>query len=999
MKNKTIKTILRRVALRSESTLEPLEPIQTDFTPPPHIDTSQMSYKDKLRIWRNGGSGFIQWCEDNVNLAIYEEGSDIPKWIPMGAMPQKKNPITNRSYQDCWDMQKPILMEALQMHKGRFKYRLIVLCWMRGDGKCERKGTEVILFDGSIKKVEDIRVGDYLMGDDNTPRKVLSLVNGKEEMFEVVPYRGESLFVTADHQLTLQKRAQMKFRKGVHYREPGHGDVIDISVKDFMNKSKGFQNSHMLFKVPLEFPHKEVPLDPYFLGLWLGDGDSNRPAITTMDPEVVEYIYEFAAKHKLEVTVGQKGKASSYALVTPKGKKNHLLDLMSDMGLIGNKHVPDVYRVNSKEVQMQLLCGILDSDGSRNRNSFDLTLKKENIIDSIAFIARSLGFFVVKNQITKGIKSTGFEGTYYRLGISGDCSQIPVRVEKKKCSPRMNRKNILLTTIKEIRSIGEDEYYGFTLDGNGRYVRSDFTVTHNSLIACLVQLWKFFCFPKQQIMLGANSKDQVKFVHYDIMREIILNSPNLLRLVGERNIQEKEIRLQNSRGVTISMIRSISSFSGIVSNITGYTFSEIFDMKNPKFFVQLDGSTRNMPNALGIIDSTVSAKTHILYKLYQSWLENKHKSMTFFSYRSSKLGSYKDFFNPQMTQAQLDDYRMKFPPAEFDRYFRNVWESGVGKVFSEEMLVASRILSVHPSGRPMPNSSVIQTHLGRVKQLQETNETMPQVEQLDQISVMKGQIKRVDSIFSLADAKFFHSTASIENLKELSDYYDTDWSIGIGVDRADPLKNVTHGARTIVSIVAKGLPGSRSNTSAQYMPNAIHSYIYVLLGLNHVVDNTLYGIKEILGLANHKFDGLDMFCSERWGMFDIIPWLEDNEIRYELIQPNVERQKMAFSELFTIFASERFKAPPIGVPGSKMDDIYYEEFSTLEQSTNDKLWYGSPEKSDRFGIQDDAVFSIVWNIYGMRNITVNDFRSRGVASFATMYYENKNVLGNYSRGM
>lgn len=651
MKKKTIKEILKRVALRSEASLEPLEAYQQDFTPPPTIDTSSMSYKDKLKVWRNGGAGFIQWCEDNVNLAIYEEGSDIPKWLPMGDMPREKNPLTDRSYYDCWNMQKPILMEALQMHKGRFKYRVIVLCWMRGDGK--------------------------------------------------------------------------------------------------------------------------------------------------------------------------------------------------------------------------------------------------------------------------------------------------------------------------------------------------------SLIACLIQLWKFFCFPKQQIMLGANSKDQVKFVHYDIMREIILNSPKLLATVGERNIQEKEIRLRNSKGVTISIIRSISSFSGIVSNITGYTFSEIFDMKNPKFFVQLDGSTRNMPNALGIIDSTVSAKSHILYKLYRSWIESEHKGMTFFSYRCSKEGSYKDFFNPQMTQAQLDDYRMKFPPAEFDRYFRNVWESGVGKVFSEDMVEATRILSVHPSGAPQPNTQNIQRHLAAIRKTEERiNEAADTELSLIRAGLQRA-VKPMSTILSLDKATLFNSVATCEELRQLSDYYDTDWAIGFGTDRADPMKIVTHGARTITSIIAKGLPGSRSNAAIQYLPNSVQSYIYAVLGINHVIDNSLNGIKDIVSIANTTYDGVDTFCAERWGMFDIIPWLEENEIKYELIQPNIERQKMAFSEMFIIVSTERFKCPKIGVAGSKMDDIFKEEMMNFEQSSDDKVWYGSPEKSERYGIQDDCIFSIAWNIYGMRNLTVNDFRPRGVASFMGMYYDNKNVLGSY----
>ena len=100
-----------------------------------------------------------------------------------------------------------------------------------------------------------------------------------------------------------------------------------------------------------------------------------------------------------------------------------------------------------------------------------------------------------------------------------------------------------------------------------------------SLCVVLIQMWKFFCWPKQTITLGANSKDQIKFVHYDIIRDIILNSPKLLDIIQLKNIQEKEIKLKDDDGNVRSTIRAISSFTGIVSNITGYTFSEVFDMK------------------------------------------------------------------------------------------------------------------------------------------------------------------------------------------------------------------------------------------------------------------------------------------------------------------------------------------------------------------------------------------------------------------------------------
>ncbi len=215
-----------------------------------------------------------------------------------------------------------------------------------------------------------------------------------------------------------------------------------------------------------------------------------------------------------------------------------------------------------------------------------------------------------------------------------------------------------------------------------------------SFIAVLIQLWKFFCFPRQMIMLGANSKEQTKFVHYDIMRDFILNSPKLLKIIGRKNIQEKEIKLRDKRGNIGSFIRSISTSTGIVSNVTGYTFSEMFDMTNPKFFVQLDGSIRNIPNALGVIDSTVSTKTHILYKLYQTFTKNKDPFL-FFSHRFSQNASSEDYWNPQMTQQQLNSYENKFPRAEFERYFKNTWEAGSNRFFTKEMIQATHYFGIN----------------------------------------------------------------------------------------------------------------------------------------------------------------------------------------------------------------------------------------------------------------------------------------------------------------
>lgn len=515
-----------------------------------------------------------------------------------------------------------------------------------------------------------------------------------------------------------------------------------------------------------------------------------------------------------------------------------------------------------------------------------------------------------------------------------------------------------------------------------------------SLFACLIQLWKFFCFPRQQIMLGANSKDQVKFVHFDIMRDIILNSPRLLNIVGRRNVQEKEIKLRDKSGNTGSFIRSISSFSGIVSNVTGYTFSEMFDMNNPKFFVQLDGSIRNIPNALGVIDSTVSDRSHILYKLYQTYMRGEDPSL-FFHYRCSPEGSYKDYWNPQMTQQQLDSYRSKFPDAAFAMYFKNTWDSGSKSMFTPDLVEATHFVGCHNV------LGMQQEIIDRIKKAQ-AREGMSKGEEItgefkiDHVSKDSlADLNPVENLYVLHDGSMHPRMMDLTDLQNLTDIYKTDWAILAGIDRADPLKvNKLAGARTIITLVAKGLPNSKNNPDAYLEDGTVKKYIYFLVHLTHIESNDLNDIKFVLKKAVDELDGVETLCSERWGMWDMGDWCEENDIILETISPTYEKQRLIFSELYNLYKNGLFKAPKLHVPGAKHDDILVEEASRFDHNPH-KKWYGSPEKGEKYGIQDDVMFSLAHAIYGGRNLGVGDFRSREDSiNFGTLYNENT-VVGNY----
>lgn len=519
-----------------------------------------------------------------------------------------------------------------------------------------------------------------------------------------------------------------------------------------------------------------------------------------------------------------------------------------------------------------------------------------------------------------------------------------------------------------------------------------------SAIACLIQMWKFFCWPAQQIVLGANSKDQTKFVHYDIIRDTIMNSPNLLMMIGgQANIKEKEISLLTADGKSGSAIRAISSFSGIVSNITGYTFSEMFDMKNPKFFNQLDGSTRNVPNALGVIDSTVSSKSHILYNLYEK--SDTVKDL-FFSYRCSPDADMDDYYHPYMSQEQLDSYRIKMDPNSFAQYFKNTWESGSARYFSDAEVEAINYTGVNnqtSNFEQLKEALVdIQNTKAVLKNLDKGSDSLHAgmaEQRVGKIGGIISSLNKVDSVVRLVDNFGIPKCANVVELEALGELYQTNWSIHAGLDRADPMAADHVMTRTVLTLTAKGLPGSRQGY-AYYTSGKEAPYIYVTIGVIVFKSHEVSDIQKTLLEMHIAVDGIDTFCSERWGAWDLPTWCVEQGISAELISPTYEKQRACFGELYNLITQGRYKCPLTYVPGSREDDLIKEEMRIFTHDSA-KKWFGSPEKEARGGIQDDAMYSLGWGIYGGREYNPTMFRRRGRSFEGLGYTPPVGLYGEY----
>ena len=119
---------------------------------------------------------------------------------------------------------------------------------------CHARGQRVLMFDGSLRAVEDVDVGDRLMGSDSTPRTVTRLCRGAGEMYRVLPTKGAPFDVNGDHVLSLVDTCS--------------GEITDVSVNDWMAWSKTQKHRAKLFRVPVDFmAGGELPISAYFLGV------------------------------------------------------------------------------------------------------------------------------------------------------------------------------------------------------------------------------------------------------------------------------------------------------------------------------------------------------------------------------------------------------------------------------------------------------------------------------------------------------------------------------------------------------------------------------------------------------------------------------------------------------------------------------------------------------------------------------------------------------------
>jgi len=388
-----------------------------------------------------------------------------------------------------------------------------------------------LMFDGSIKKISELINGDILTGIEGEPVEIIAIKPVQETTYTVIPVKGDSYIANASdiisvkystsaflsydkrHEAyyvkwfdisTLKTRYKYFFIKngGKEHAEKEAEDYknrlkmsninqfFNISVKKYNSLSKGLRSQLKGYRISLDFPESELPLDPYILGAWLGDGSSYHPNITTVDKEILDFFKEYMKKHNLVLKQCEDEITYRIACDSKKRAKgqNYFRNFLQNENLFKNKHIPKKYLFTSRQNRLKLLAGLLDTDGSYDRNSYDFVQKKEKLFDDFLFLCRSLGFSCYKSIQEKtctNSKNGPVTGTYFRCSVSGKgLEEIPCLLERKKAKPRKQIKDVLVTGISLEKNETPRKSFRIITDKNN-FLMSDLTVRHSYRLTSL----------------------------------------------------------------------------------------------------------------------------------------------------------------------------------------------------------------------------------------------------------------------------------------------------------------------------------------------------------------------------------------------------------------------------------------------------------------------------------------------------------------------------------
>lgn len=364
-----------------------------------------------------------------------------------------------------------------------------IVLWRDGNqlGKANRHGSRVLTPTGWVP-IEKLRVGDVVIAGDGTPTEVLGVYpQGEVDLYRVTFDDGAAVECCREH-LWQVMDGEARFRKtSPRYRKWGVRSLGEI-LDRWGPRPKPKQRVTIPTPPPVQIESQPVPLDPYLLGVLLGDGClGGTPIVTNPDAAVLGEVCMSLPPGSM-VRPLKSGRCPAVRIRGVNGK-NPVSVALRELGLKGlgshERFVPDCYLWNSPDVRLAVLQGLLDTDGGVTAGCVEYMTTSRRLARNVRFLARSLGGKVkVKAKRTHYTKADG-ERVACRIGY-----RVRIRLPRTRLF-RLNRKQQAI--IDPVSTTDDRVLHKIEPAGRGlatcirvahpshTFVTEDFIVTHNSL--------------------------------------------------------------------------------------------------------------------------------------------------------------------------------------------------------------------------------------------------------------------------------------------------------------------------------------------------------------------------------------------------------------------------------------------------------------------------------------------------------------------------------------
>ena len=379
-------------------------------------------------------------------------------------------------------------------HKGNFVYRQGIRRLGKGSGKGHALVTPILTPSG-WRRFGDLTVGDYVFHPSGKPTMITQLHPvGQWDTWEVEVSDGTVLTLTGEHLFTVEEfvgSAKRKRRTLDVRTMANEGLVFERPLTKGSTKATkaGVGKFALPETEPLEFPERILPVDPWVLGYWLGDGSTGIGGATA-DVDDIPHVRERVRAAGYDIgSISAKKEGV-------RGRQFTILGLQGDLrraGVLHDKHIPEEYLYASVEQRRALIQGLMDSDGYIDKKgSAEYCQVRKQIADSMAFLLRSMGVKV--NVRESEAKLYGrVTGPRYRLTFKPYKHQNLVTLPRRAERVQEQRRKPIPRVIKDVRRVAPVDARCITVAAeDGLYlVGETMVVTHNSPFAaamCLFEL-------------------------------------------------------------------------------------------------------------------------------------------------------------------------------------------------------------------------------------------------------------------------------------------------------------------------------------------------------------------------------------------------------------------------------------------------------------------------------------------------------------------------------